>query len=294
MNITIIKTLVFFTIYIFLLGIPLAYSQNNDYFETKLNVFALAEEYFQQKDYANAVLEYERVFFFVSEAELQKQALKKKAHSYKKDKKYLLSAQTLQRIPLYLMTIEEKDSIYYEMLLCSYLEDDFDFASKIMNNMNLEVKENPSKRLLLMQILLSNELNEYNSAYDYLLQYIEKEPVLRGEDKYVLDSLYNNLPKHKSENKAKHLAFFPGLGHIYSGYWFEGICAFVVNAGVLWFGVSEFLLKDYITAWVGGAGLLSSTYLGQQKRAVHLAKKHNYLANKEFNTQIKQILLNNL
>lgn len=283
MNLTIIKILVFFTTYIFLLGIPSVCSQED--------VFGVADEYFLKKNYANAVLEYERVFFNNYDTEIQKYALKKKASCYKLDKKYTSSAKTLQRIPLYNLSLKEKDSIYYEMLLCSYLGDDFDFAEEIAVNMNLEVKENPSKELLLMLILIYNELNDYSSAHNCFLQYSRKTKDLSEEEVKNLDSLYNHIPKNKSTKTAKHLAFLPGLGHIYAGFWAEGICAFIVNAGVLSFGISEFLLKDYITSWIGGAGLLSVTYLGQQKRAVYLTEKYNYLRNKEFNTLIKQILL---
>lgn len=254
-------------------------------------VFDRPDEYFFKKDYANAVLEYERVYFNNYDIEIQKQALKKKALCYKLDKKYNFSAKTLQRIPLYNLDLKEKDSIYYEMLLCSYLGDDFDFANEIVLNMNLEVKENPSKELLLILILVNNELNDYSSAHKLITQYSCKTNDLTKEDREELDSIYNHIPKNKSIKKAKHLAFLPGLGHIYAGYWGEGICAFVVNAGVLSFGICEFLLKDYITSWIGGAGLLSATYLGQQKRAVYLTEKRNYLEKKEFNNRIKQILL---
>ncbi len=254
-------------------------------------MFNTADEYFLKKDYANAVLEYERVFFNNYDTEIQKQALKKKALCYKLDKKYTSSAKTLQRIPLYNLNLKEKDSIYYEMLLCSYLGDDFSFANEIVVNINLEVKENPSKELLLMLILIYNELNDYSAAHNCFLQYFQKINELDKEKKNTLDSLYNHIPKNKSTRKAKHLAFLPGLGHIYAGFWTEGICAFVVNAGVLGFGIYEFLLKDYITSWIGGAGLLSATYLGQQKRAIYLTEKHNYIKHKEFNKQIKQILL---
>jgi len=261
----------------------LAYSQTSD--------FESGDEYFLKKDYANAALEYEKMFFYGPCAEIQNQALLKKALAYKEDKKYLLSAQTLQRIPLYSITLREKDSLYYEILLCSYLADNFLFAKQVIINMDLEVKQNPSNQLLLMQILIYNELSEYDSAYTCVLQYKNTAKNLNAKDKYLLDSLYNYIPKTKSTQKAKLLSIFPGLGHIYAGYWFEGICAFTINAGVLGFGVYEFLQTNYLTAWLGGAGLLSATYSGQQKRAIYLVEKHNYIKHKEFNTAVKQILL---
>lgn len=254
--------------------------------------FVLAEEYLAKEDFDNALFEYERVFYYSQDSFVQKQALKRKAHIYKIKEDYKQSAYTLQRIPLYNMSLEEKDSLYYQILLCYYLSDEFDLAYQAMLSMDLDLQENPSKDLLLVEILNLNEAKDYIRAYDKVLKYENKVSYLNERDKYLLDSLYTNLPKQKSEKKAKHLSFVPGLGHMYSGYWFEGITAFVINAGVLTFGIYQAWYKDYFTAWIGGAGILAATYTGQQKRAVYLARKHNYLKTKDFNLRIKNILLN--
>ena len=161
-----------------------------------------------------------------------------------------------------------------------------------MLSMDLELQEDPSKDLLLVEILNLNEAKDYIRAYDKVLKYENKVSYLNERDKYLLDSLYTHLPKQKSKKKAKHLSFVPGLGHMYSGYWFEGIIAFVINAGVLTFGIYQAWHKDYLTAWIGGAGIFAATYTGQQKRAVYLAEKYNYLKTKDFNSKIKDILLN--
>ena len=274
--------MVFFIVFIFLLEIPLAYSQQ----------FVLAEEYLAKEDFDNALFEYERVFYYSQDSFVQKQALKQKAHIYKIKEDYKQSAYTLQRIPLYNMSLEEKDSLYYQILLCYYLSDEFALAQKTMLSMDLDLQENPSKDLLLIEILNLNELKDYTTAYNKLLEYESKTSYLNTEDKHLLDSLYTHLPKQKSEKKARHLSFLPGLGHMYSGYWVEGITAFVINAGVLTFGIYQAWHKDYLTAWIGGAGILSATYTGQQKRAVYLANKYNYLQTKDFNLRIKNILLN--
>lgn len=274
--------MVFFILFIFLLELPLAYSQQ----------FEIAEEYFAKEDLDNALLEYERVFYFSQDAVVQKQALKHKAHIYKIKEDYLKSAYTLQRIPLYDMSLEERDSVFYQMLLCFYFADDFSKARQTMLSMDLNLQENPSKDLLLVEILNLNELKDYATAYNKLLEYENKVTYLTNEDKHLLDSLYTHQPKQKSEKKARHLSFFPGLGHVYSGYWFEGITAFVINAGVLTFGIYQAWHKDYLTAWIGGAGILAAAYTGQQKRAVYLATKYNYLKTKDFNAKIKNILLN--
>ncbi|MBQ9312038.1 MAG: hypothetical protein IJ213_03230 [Bacteroidales bacterium] len=255
------------------------------------NVFSLADKYFEDKDYSNAVLEYERVYFYAQNSETQKLALQKKALSYKKRGKYLLSAQTLERIPLYAMNLEEKDSVFYEKLLCFYLADDFISAENLLKNKSLDLEENSSNKTLLMEILVYNQLGNYSKAKDKLSEYYKHTSYLSDEDKSLLDNLYQNPPKQKKESTAKLLSFIPGLGHIYSGYWFEGFSAFVVNGGILAFGIYEVWKGDYITVWVAGAGLLSAAYTGQQKRAVYLSKKYNYLKNKSFNNEIKYLLL---
>lgn len=204
---------------------------------------------------------------------------------------YLQSAKTLQRIPLYSLNDKERDSVYCQTLLCLYLADDFLFARTTISNMDINTLAAPSSELLLIQILLYNQLQDYNSAYACYNLYKEKNDLLSDDNKKTLDSLYSNLPKLKKEKKAEYLSIFPGLGHIYAGFWGEGLTSFFLNCAVLTFGVWEFFDKHYLTAWIGGAGILSATYLGQKKRAVYLTQKRNYLNTSSFNRKVKDLLL---
>ncbi|MBR1769615.1 MAG: hypothetical protein IJ748_04065 [Bacteroidales bacterium] len=217
--------------------------------------------------------------------------MKKKAEVFKCRKEYGKAAFTLRRIPPYSLSQGEKDTLAYQVLLYYYLEDNFSEAEKYIKTLDLNVSENPSSQLLLIEILLLNELKEYTSAYEKLIAYEEKTGNFSAESKKCLDSLYSHIPKLKSETKAKNLSLFPGLGQIYAGYYTEGIFAFGLNAAILSFGVYELWHKDFVTAWIGGAGILSATYLGQQKQAVYLAQKRNYKRLSEFNKKIKTVIL---
>ena len=86
--------------------------------------------------------------------------------------------------------------------------------------------------------------------------------------KPLFDSLYAETPKLKNEKLGQWLAYIPGLAHCYAGYPAYGLAAFALNAAMLGFGVWQVLERCYLTAWIGGAGMLSITYPG----ALHSAE----------------------
>lgn len=264
----------FYTIFIFLFVILSAHKSTG---QTQNDHTLQAQKYTEQQDYKNAALEYEYLYYSAKDIQTQNFALFNKAQVEKLNKQYSLSAQTLARIPSYSLSSEQKDSVYYQMLLCYYLYNDTTKARELLNNMDIIVKQNASKQLKIMEIISLNELYEYEQA----------EKIAQT----FSDTIYNNLPKLKSEKTAHNLAFIPGLGHIYAGYTWEGIFTFLTNAGVLSFGIYQALNGDYITAYIGGAGILSATYLGQQRKAVQFTKKHNYKKTRSFNTKVKETLL---
>jgi len=237
----------------------------------------------------NAAVEYERAFFASRDAAAQKHALLLKACSLKRAGEYEQSAKTLERIPLYRMSASEKDSIACEKLLLYYLADDLVVALKTINDLDLNIAENPSDRLLMMETLIYNELYDYEKASITASEYARRKQNAKMAS--ALDSLYNNHPKLKKEKTARILSYLPGLGHMYARQPAEGVAAFLLNAGVAAFGVFEVLEGNYITAWMGGAGLLYSTYTGQQNRALYLTEKHNYMLTRSFNNEVKSAML---
>lgn len=201
----------------------------------------------------------------------------------------------LSRIKLYLLDSNQLISYYYEKILCLYLQGAFHEVLSTIDEMYLNMTDSSQCiSTLLLQTFTYNELHQWNIAKEKALQYAntltspEKDSLIME-----INILYEkkNIPKLKNEKTSKILSFIPGFGHIYAGYWGEGMVSFLLNAGVLTFGVYEIFMGYYITGYLLGAGILSATYFGSSDRAAFLLKKHNYAISRSFNNHIKNEML---
>jgi hypothetical protein len=290
MRISIInKTLQYFITFIFLCVPSLINAQDS--------IFDIADKLFEQKDYKNAALEYERIVYNSTSKQDQNQALFKKATSYKENNNYLKASQTLDRIQTFSLTPEQQETYYYEKMLCYYLNEEFEKASSTIEDMYLNIDSSKVTNTLLIQVFIYNELSRYQDAKIKAKQWVKTFEKGNKENKKIIDErliddIYANIPKQKSEKIGKILSYFPGLGHLYAGYPIEGIACFVMNASIIAFGVYEAYNAYYLTAYLGGAGILSGTYFGGYARANYLIRKHNYKVTKAFNDKVRGILLN--
>ncbi|MCK9162961.1 MAG: hypothetical protein M0O93_01260 [Bacteroidales bacterium] len=284
MKISIInKTLPYFITFIFLCVPYLINAQDS--------IFAIGDRYFEHKDYNNAALEYERIIYNSSSDQELNKALFKKVATYKEMNNYSKASTDLERIHLFSLNIEQKENYYYEKILCYYLDGEFEKSSITIEDMYLNIDTCYCSNTLILQVLVYNELSRYEEAKAKADKFIIT--LENNQDKKIeIDNLYNKIPKQKSEKLGSFLAYFPGLGHFYAGYPVEGIASFVLNASILSFGIYQAFNAHYITAYLGGAGILSGTYFGSYERANLLVRKRNYKRKRAFNDKIKESLLN--
>ncbi|HHT04001.1 MAG TPA: hypothetical protein GX005_06760 [Bacteroidales bacterium] len=285
MKISIInKTFQYFITFIFLCVPYLTNAQDS--------IFELADRLFEQKDYDNAALEYERIVYNSSSKEELNKALFKKAATYKKINNYSKASRDLERMHLFSLSQDLQEKYYYEKILCYYLDGKFEKASITIEDMYLNIDSSRCSNTYLLQVFVYNELSMYNDAKINADKWVMTLEGNQDKLKTEIDNLYARVPKQKSEKMGRVLAYVPGLGHFYAGYPVEGIAAFVINASVLTFGVYNVITANYITAYLGGAGILSATYFGSYERANLLLRKHNYKLTKTFNDNIRKALLN--
>jgi len=276
--------------FIFLLGLFSIKGQNTDF-------NSVADDYLQSGDYANALVEYERIAFEKPSVSLVNEALFKKAFCYKQLGNFQMASKTLSRILLFGLSQNELNDYFYEKILCSYLSGDFNEAATTIDEMyatiSSETDANPS---LLLQVLVYNELTDWKKAKDKAKEWVNVSFPCHEQDSLcaLIEKRYARPPKLKKERTAKILAFVPGLGHIYAGYWGEGLVSFTLNAAVLSFGVYQAWYGYYITAYLGGAGALSTTFFGNLYRAEYLVGKRNYKKIRAFNDEARVffVLLN--
>ncbi|MDD4529325.1 MAG: hypothetical protein PHX48_05540 [Bacteroidales bacterium] len=275
------KTLAYYTIFIFLCVPSLTKGQD---FKP-----VAEDKILMSKDYEKLILNYERIIFLSQDNKQKNQALLQKANVFKEMNDFDRASRTLERVQEYELNEIELKEYYYQKIFIYYLNGNFSKAASTIETMYLSLDSSSISHTLLIQSLVYNELNEYSKAKQKAIRYLEQSN--KSEIIPIIDSIYRHKPKLKSEKTAKYLSFFPGLGHIYAGYWSEGIVSFLLNAGVLVFGGYEVITKNYITAYLGAGGILSGLYFGSYERGLHLTKKRNYINTKAFNSNIKEVML---
>ena len=254
---------------------------------TKGQSFGRADSLFDAGDYTLAAVEYERCVFLSESRETTQRALRQKTLCYKNEGRFSEAATTIERYANYYFD-------YYQLALCQYLAADFQGASTTVRNYAM-LYDSIDRDMLLLQMLALNEQNLYDSARSVAFQLAERHKSVTGEDLSLLfDSLFAAHPKMKNETLGFWLSFFPGLGHLYAGKYAMGAGVLLLNATVVTFGVWQALEHFYVTAYLGGAGILNITYLGSMRSAAYQIKKTNYQRSAPFNQRFRQIIVDTL
>ncbi|MCR5423866.1 MAG: hypothetical protein K6E93_03775 [Bacteroidales bacterium] len=235
-------------------------------------------------DYALAAVEYERCYYQAESRALSHRALSQKAMCYKLLGEYDMAAATLVRMPV---THEEK----CQAALLYFLSGQYDKALDVAERERIE-NDSADARLLLLSVLSLNELRRYDESRAMALKWASVLPEEEAEAAArLVDSLYAKSPKMKSVKTAQILAFLPGLGHLYAGYPLEACTAFALNALPLAFGVWQVYEGCYVTAYIGGAGLLSFTFFGQHGSSADYVERRNAKKANAFNGAVREKLL---
>lgn len=265
----------FCTIFIFLCGLATA---------TSAQSFAVADSLFGSADYVGAAVEYERCVFKAESRTAVRRALERKAECYKRLGLYGRAAGTVER---YATAYGD----YLQLALCRYLDADFAAAAEAAER-GAMLCDTLGEDLLLLHLLSLNEQALFDSARAVGARLAAQHKANTGIDiTPLLDSIYGRAPRLKNETLGWYLSFFPGLGHAYAGEYGLGAAAFVMNAACLAFGVWQVFEGCYITAYMGGAGLLSVTYPGAMRSATHYIRKANYKRTSAFNAGCKEAVM---
>lgn len=252
----------------------------------------VADSLFRAGNYEMAIVEYERIVFRnISFAETN-YALMQKASCFKEMQMYGEALKNLERVRLFLLDQDESEIYLYNVVLFSYLSDSYEKAYNALKTYPFCAKESVrDEKMYLLKILVCNEMRKWDEA-DFTAS--EWAKIYASDSvKYAENGWFSDIPHLKKIKTAKILAIVPGLGHLYAGYPWEALAGLSLNVGALAFGVYETIAKCYLTAYLGGAGMLSSTYFGTVRRAEYLVEKKNYERSRDFNDRLKVEVLNN-
>lgn len=98
-------------------------------------------------------------------------------------------------------------------------------------------------------------------------------------------------PRHRSEGAALVLSAFPGAGLAYTGDWKNAAKYFFLDGAIIALGVGAFTSKLYISAFLGGGMLLSSSLPRSTEMAVEAASAYNSRALQEYYAPVMEALV---
>ena len=260
----------YFIIFIFLCATAIA---------TEGQTFDRADSLRDAGHYRLAAVEYERCAYGAADRASRCEALRRKAQCLKADGQYVRAAETIGR---YAGGYED----HCQQALCLLLGGRPAEAGQLLDQAAL-LDGRKGRELLLLKTLSLNEQGLYDSARATALQLVS----LLKEEPSAVDSAYSEMPHMKSERVAWGLSLVPGLGHLYAGDYVQGAVAFGLNAALLGFGVWQVLEKCYLTAYLGGAGLLSITYPGTMRSAEQTVREENARRRADYNGQLREWLV---
>lgn len=262
----------YFSICIFLCGLPFAKAQN-------------ADSLFAAGDFALARVAFERNVF---EGQLVTESLLKKSWCFKAESRFDEAYQTLQRINYGDEKVETQASVLYEMALNGHLSGKNDIATGHLAELHYIQNDSVSLNALIVEILALNELGRWNEAK------LVYEKYLARTNSYESSDVYNDIvhKKRKSPKLAQGLSMIvPGSGQIYAGYPLRGLFSTSVNGGLVAYAVYSFTNAYYLSGAFTGVGLVFLFYNGGALYATKLAEKKNAQRAASFNQKIRERLL---
>ncbi len=272
----------FFLICTFLLGIFITKAQSSFQFLKQ------AQYYYHQGMFVQSAISYERVLFITNSEEEIFPAICGKISCLKQISSFAEATYFIKQNIQIIKTDSLRAIVFKEWITCSYLADQLDETLSLIERAKLIYNNQINNSWLnLIKILALNEQTKWTEAKKIYKDYLTE---------HQLDSnlavVYNQLPKLKSEDKAQWLAtLIPGAGQFYAGKPTEGVINILLHAAGLYIGISDFISRHYLSAWLLGGGMVGSFHMGGVRRSEELIKQYNKKKTFEFNTYLRSKLV---
>ena len=251
-------------------------NQNKALIVDESSQFALAQHFFDEKQYFRAITEYKRFIFFFPQSNLLEMAYFKIGEAYFKGKKW-------KQAILAFKTLEEKfpkgELIDKSLYLCGmaylhrkeYLSSRKQFRKIINDFSGSKINDDAGLQIAMSYV----EEEKWHDALMSLKE-ISKESDLYNSSRYFASGLekIHDLP-HKSPALAgTFAAILPGSGHFYTGRKRDGTTAFLLNGAFIWGALEAYNDEEYVVA-----GILTffelGWYFGNIYSAASSAHKYN-------------------
>jgi tetratricopeptide (TPR) repeat protein len=229
-----------------------------------------ADSLFYGGDFINAAVAFEYLAFQEMDKSLKGVLLLKKSYCYKARGEYDQALAILKRVrPAVNDTL--KEIVSYEKILLGFLSDDYQSSYNDLLKHKLVFGKIDSD-LFSLEVLNLMALNRWEEAKILIQQNSDLLDFSSEEIEYI----FTKKLKPKNPDKAFNLSMFlPGVGQMYTGYFFKGVVS--GGAQALLIGFSAFSLYNgyFFTGGMTGVALFYTFYFGGARYARELAIQKN-------------------
>lgn len=246
---------------------------------------------FDNKQFTQAQLVFERVVFLSKDKITQNQALLYKAYCHKNLKQFALAQETIERAEILPQQDSSNYVLLYEAVLNAYLAQQYQQSLKFIDIIKNTITDSAKvQSIQFLEILALNETYQWEQAKKICAQYIKAHGLTQD-----IQELYGFVDKKpfKSIKKAKTLSWiFPGAGQMYAGAVGRGISSSLLTLGALAFGVWSGINGYYVSAVFTGLGMGRTFYTGGRRHAGYQVKQRNLKKIAAYHQKIKAFILN--
>ena len=274
----------FFWICIFLCVSCISKAQESE------SLLSKAEQLYNNAQYEEAALVYERIMFENESAATFYKAVKGKTHCLKQTGFFMDAARHIKNNLAQVQEDSLKAQLNVDWITCLYLADAKQEALGVVARLKFAgyYRYADTEWVDLLHIFLLNESERWQDAKVVCQAWLERNKL----DTNMAALWYQQLPKLKSEKKAAWLStFLPGAGQFYAGKFWGGVTNIILQALPLYYGIVSFKDKYYFSAWLLGGGIFGSFRMGDVRRAQDLVHMYNRKKITAFNHQLREQLM---
>ena len=262
------------------------------------SIFSDAHSLAQENKFEWAALEYERICYSTFDNRIRTIALNHKANCQLSLYNPAAAKKTMLRITYFGLSDSLVFTSRQKSAYASYLDKDFEQASSQLFLVDQFLNEEYQAEAALLYALALNELREWDKAKEKMLFSVTKNvdnQQTRDSLLFEIECAYNddNFPKYRDPERASLWStFIPGSGQLYSGYFWDAVFSVsMLSTGLGLAAIGIFVVKYYVAGIVIGYGLFQRFYMAGVKRVEYLAGKKNYLNERKYNTQLRELIL---
>ncbi len=249
-------------------------------------VIGFANKLAENRNFSSAIQEYRRAYFFAPESDKFTIA-NKIADCYISINNLNAAKAFCDSAILYSFSDSARAESYLKKITCIILDKQFGDALVALNNIDLNFDKHLQAKKNILVGIAHLELYDYEKAYIFFMQAVDKNDTITSAKINSLFSLKNKTHQPNPLLAGAMSMIIPGSGQVYAGQLIEGVNSLALLAGLTYFGVSFPALQILFSS------MLMRYYMGGFTRAYRYALEKRENHRQEFSNNVISLFPSN-